>query len=135
MDPGHIEEDDNEEPGNDGQNENNPMNNDNEQMPINPNGEEAPIENDNGNSVDINDPALLPRAHRELNRLANDGVGPIIYQGRMRSQTQQVEHNMITTGQLKPSTPIPYQHMTDFEKELFHRRIAGVGVPSKIGYE
>ena len=118
---GHIEEDDNEEPGNDGQNENNPTNNVNEQMPINSNGEGAPIENSNRNPVDINDPALPPQASRELNRLANDGVGPIIYQGRTRSQTQQVEHNMITTGQLKPSTPILYQHMMDFEKELFHQ--------------
>ena len=133
--PGHIEEGDNEEPGNDSQNENNPTNNDDEQMPVNPNREEAQIETNNGNPVDINDPALPPRARRELNRLANDSVGQIIYQGRTRSQTQQVEHNMITTGQLKPSTPIPYQHMMDFEKELFHRQIAGVCVPSEIGYE
>ena len=42
---------------------------------------------------------------------------------------------MTTTGQLEASTPLPYEHMTNFEKELFHRRIAGVHVPSKIGYD
>ena len=42
---------------------------------------------------------------------------------------------MSTTGQLESSTPLPYQDMTNFEKELFHRRIAGVRVPSEIGYE
>ena len=42
---------------------------------------------------------------------------------------------MTTTGQLEASTPLPYKHMTNFEKELFHRRIAGVHVPSEIGYE
>ena len=52
-----------------------------------------------------------------------------------QSQTRQPEHNMTTTEQLESSTPLPYQHMTEFEKELFHRRIAGVRVPSKIRYE
>ena len=42
---------------------------------------------------------------------------------------------MTTTRQLDASTPIPYEHMTNFEKELFHRRIAGVRVPSEIGYD
>ena len=133
--PEHIEEEGNEEPGNNGQNEKDPMSNENEEIPTNHNGEEAPINNNNGKPVEINDPALPPRARRELNQLANDSVGPTIYQGRTRSQTQHVEHNMITTGQLKPSTPVLYQHMTDFEKELFHRRIAGVRIPSEIGYE
>ena len=72
---------------------------------------------------------------RELNRLANDGIGPTIYQGRTRSETQQLAHNMSTTAQPESTIPLPYQHMTNFEKELFHRRIAGVCVPSKIGYE
>ena len=81
------------------------------------------------------DPTLPPRAQRELKRLATDGVGPTIYQGRTRSQTRQPEHNMSTMGHLGSSTPLPYQHMTNFEKELFHRRIAGVRVPSEVGYE
>ena len=42
---------------------------------------------------------------------------------------------MSTMGNLGSSTPLPYQHMTNFEKELFHRRIAGVRVPSEVGYE
>ena len=33
------------------------------------------------------------------------------------------------------NTPLPYQHMTDFEKELFHRRVTGVRMPSEIGYD
>ena len=42
---------------------------------------------------------------------------------------------MSTMGNLGSSTPLLYQHMTNFEKELFHRRIAGVRVPSEVGYE
>ena len=42
---------------------------------------------------------------------------------------------MTTNGKLEASTRLPYQHMTAFEKELFHRRIAGVRVQSEIGYE
>ena len=42
---------------------------------------------------------------------------------------------MSTTGQPESTIPLPYQHMTNFEKELFHRHIAGVRVPSKIGFE
>ena len=41
---------------------------------------------------------------------------------------------MTTTAEVEGSTPLPYQHMTDFEKELFHRRVTGVRVPSEIGY-
>ena len=82
-----------------------------------------------------NDPTLPPRAQRELNRLANDGIGPTIYQGWTRSKTQQLAHNMSTNAQPESTIPLPYQHMTNFKKELFHRRIAGVRVPSEIGYE
>ena len=82
-----------------------------------------------------NDPTLPPRAQRELNRLANDGIGPTIYQGQTRSETRQLAHNMSTTGQPESTIPLPYQHMTNFGKELFHRCIAGVHVPSEIGYE
>ena len=42
---------------------------------------------------------------------------------------------MTTTGHPETSTPFPYQHMTEFEKELFHRRVAGVRVPSEVGYD
>ena len=42
---------------------------------------------------------------------------------------------MTTTGELEGSTPLPYQYMTDFEKELFHRRVTGVRVPSEVGYD
>ena len=42
---------------------------------------------------------------------------------------------MMTTAELEGSTPLPYQHMTEFEKELFHRRITGVRIPSEIGYD
>ena len=42
---------------------------------------------------------------------------------------------MTTTGQLEASTPLLYKHTTNFEKELFHQRIAGVRVPYEIGYE
>ena len=104
-----------------------------EQIPNNHDDDEASAltNNDTGTPTMPNDPTLPPRAQRELNRLSNDGIGPTIYQGRTRSET----HNMSTTGQLESSTPLPYQHMTKFERELFHRRIAGVRVPSEIGYE
>ena len=93
------------------------------------------IDNHGGRPVGIDDPTLPPRTRRELKRLANDGIGPTIYEGRTRSQTQYDGQSMTTNGNLEVSTPIPYQHMTDFEKELFHRRIAGVRVPSEVGYE
>ena len=93
------------------------------------------IDNHGGRSVVIDDPTLPPRTRRELKRLANDGIGPTIYEGRTRSQTQYDGQSMATNGNLEVSTPIPYQHMTDFEKELFHRRIAGVRVPSEVEYE
>ena len=102
------------------------------QMPNNQDGH--PI-NDIGTPTVPNDPTLPPRVRRELNRLANDGIGPTIYHGRTRSQTQQQQHMLTTTGHLETSTPFPYQHMTDFEKELFHRRVAGVRVPSEVGYD
>ena len=43
--------------------------------------------NDMGTPTISNDPMLPPRARWELNRLATDGVGPMIYQGWTRSQT------------------------------------------------
>ena len=99
------------------------------------NGDEVQIDNNNGIRTNPNNPTLPPWVQRALNRLANDGVGPTIYQGRTRSQTQQPGHNMTTTRQLEASTPLPYKHMTNFEKGLFLRRIAGVHVPSEIGYD
>ena len=96
---------------------------------------ELSTEGDNGTPLMPTDPTLPPRAQQEIKRLATDGVGPTIYQGRTRSQTRQPEHNMSTMGHLGSSTPLLYQHMTNFEKELFHRRIAGVRVPSEVGYE
>ena len=107
-----------------------------EESSINSVAEQTPANDDNGTPTVPNDPTLPPRAQRELKPLANDGVGPTIYQRRTRSQTgHQPEHTMSTTGQFAPSVPLPYQCMTKFEKELFHRRIAGVRVPSEIGYE
>ena len=100
-----------------------------------PNNHEDHHEGDNGTPLMPTDPTLPPRAQRESKRLATDRIGPTIYQGRTRSQTRQPEHSMSTMGQLGSSTPLPYQHMTNFEKELFHRQIAGVRVPSEIGYE
>ena len=102
------------------------------QMPNNQDGH--PI-NDIGTPTVPNDPTLPPRVRRELNRLANDGIGPTIYHGRTRSQRQQQQYMLTTAGHLETSTPFPYQHMTDFEKELFHRRVAGVRVPSEVGYD
>ena len=139
--------DDDELPTND-QNAEHSTNNVEEQMPNDDENDKVPVDNNNGYDDDKvsndnnngiptnpNDPTLPPQVRRELNRLANDGVGPTIYQGQTRSQTQQPRHNMTTMGQLEASTPLPYEHMTNFEKELFHRRIAGVRVPSEIGYE
>ena len=125
---------DEELPSND-QDEEYSMNSVTEQIPNN--NEEPQVSNkgDNGTPLMPTDPTLPPRAQRELKRLATDGIGPTIYQGRTRSQTRQPEHSMSTMGQLGSSTPLLYQHMTNFEKELFHRRIAGVRVPSEIGYE
>ena len=105
-------------------------------MPEQPsNDHEQSTEGDSGIPIMPTDPTLPPRAQRELKRLSTDGVGPTIYQGRTRSQRRQPEHNMSTIGHPGSSTPLPYQRMTDFEKELFHRRIAGVRVPSEVGYE
>ena len=115
------------------QDDEHPTDNEVEQMPNNQDGD--PINNDIGTPTVPNDPTLPPRVRRELNRLANDGVGPTIYHGRTRSQTRQQQHNLTTTGHLETSTPLPYQHMTDFEKELFHRRVAGVRGPSEVGYD
>ena len=97
--------------------------------------DEPPTNNVTGTPTKPNDPMLPPRAQRELNRLANDGIGPTIYQGRTRSESQQLAHNMTTTTHPESTMPLPYHDMTTFEKELFHRRIAGVRVPSEIGYE
>ena len=102
---------------------------------VNEDQEQTGSNNDVGTPTIANDPTLPPRARRELNRLATDGIGPTIYQGRTRSQTRQQQHNMTTTAELEGSTPLPYQHMTDFEKQLFHRRVTGVRVPSEIGYD
>ena len=107
--------------------------NEEEQMPNNQDGD--PINNDIGTPTVHNDPTLPPRVRRELNQLANDCVGPTIYHGSTRSQTRLQQHHLTTTGHLETSTPFPYQHMTDFEKELFHRRVAGVPVPSEVGYD
>ena len=96
---------------------------------------DPPTNNDTGTPTIPNDPTLPPRAQRELNRLANDGIGSTIYQGRTRSESQQRAHNMTTTTHTESTVPWPYHDMTPFEKELFHRRIAGVRVPSEIGYE
>ena len=97
--------------------------------------DDPPTNNNTGTPTIPNDPMLPPRAQRELNRLANDGSGPTIYQGRTRSESQQLAHNMTTTTHPESTLPLPYHDMTTFEKELFHRRIAGVRVPSEIGYE
>ena len=71
---------------------------------------------DNGEPVALDDPTLPPRARWELKRLANDGVGLTIYQGRTRSQTQHSEQSMTTNGKLEASTPLPYRQMTAFER-------------------
>ena len=133
--PENNEDEDNEELPSNEKNEDDSTSNEEEQMPNDHDDEEVPVNNNNGIPMAPNDPTLPPRVRRELNRLANDGVGPTIYQGWTRSQTRQPEHNMTTTEQLESSTPLPYQHMTEFEKELFHRQIAGVRVPSEIGYK
>ena len=133
--PVNNEVEDNEELPTNNQNSEDSTNDMEEQMPNDTDDDEVPGDNNNGIPTTPNDPTLPTRVRRELKRLTNDGVGPAIYQGRTRSQTQQLEHNMTTTGQLATSTPLPYQYMTNFEKELFHRRIAGVRVPSEIRYE
>ena len=119
--PPHVQEDEH------------PTDNEEEQMPNHQDGD--PINDDMGTPTVPNDTTLPTRVCRELNRLANDGVGPTKYYGRTRGQTRQQQHNLTTTGHLETSTPFPYQRMTDFEKELFHRRVAGVRVPSEVGYD
>ena len=109
--------------------------NDEPLMPSNDDQDQTGSNNDMGTPTIVNDPTLPPRARRELNRLATDGIGPTIYQGRTRSQTRQQQHNMTTMAELEGSMPFPYQHMTNFEKELFRRRVTGVRVPSEIGYD
>ena len=56
-------------------------------MPNNHDDDEAPTNNDIGTRTMPNDPTWPPRAQLELNRLANHGIGPTIYQGRTRSET------------------------------------------------
>ena len=115
----HHEDDDEEMSTND-QNEEQSTNNMEEQIPNHQEDDEVPTNNDTGMRTMPNDPTLPPRAQRELNRLVNEGIGPTIYQGRTRSETQQLAHNMSTTAQPESTIPLPYQHMTNFEKELFH---------------
>ena len=91
-----------------------------EHAPNNQEDDEWPTNNDTGTRTIPNDPMLPPRVQRELNRLANDGIGPTIYQGWTRSETQQLAHNMSTTAHPESTIPLPYQDMTNFEKELFH---------------
>ena len=62
------------------------------------------------------------RTQRELNRIAWMGQQPAIYAGRTRAQAKEhattnviTEHNNNT--------------MTDFERDLFHRRVAGIQLP------
>ena len=131
----NIPEENNEVSGETDQDVEDSMNDEDESMSIAHNQEEATMDNHGGEPVAIDDPTLPPQARQELKRLANDGVGPTIYQGRTRSQTHHSAQSMTTNGKLEASTPLPYHHMMDFEKELFHRRIAGVRVPSEIGYE
>ena len=131
--PDIIQEEENEGPGGIDQDEANSTSDEDEPKPVDHNETEKSM--DDGEPVALDNPSLPPRAQRELKRLANNGVGPTIYQGRTRSQTQHSEQSMTTNGKLEASTPLPYRHMTPFEKELFHRRIAGVRVPSEIGYE
>ena len=133
MGPDLLQEEENEGPGGIDQVETNSTSDDDEPKPVDHNETEESM--DHGEPVALDDPSLPPHAQRELKRLANNNVGPTIYQGRTRSQTQHSAQSMTTNGKLGASTPMPYQHMTPFEKELFHRRITGVRVPSEIGYE
>ena len=119
VEPDIIQKEDNEVPGRTDQDEADSMNDEDESKPMDHNGKEDSM--DGGEPVALDNPTLPPRARRELKRLANDGVGPTIYQGWTRSQTQHSEQSMTTNGKLEASTPLPYQHMTAFEKELFHR--------------
>ena len=130
----HHEDDDEEKTINE-QKQEQSTNNMDEHAPNNQEDDEGPTNNDIGTRTIPNDPMLPPWAQRELNQLANDGIGPTIYQGWTRSETQQLAHNMSTTAHPESTIPLPYQDMTNFEKELFHRHIAGVRVPSEIGYE
>ena len=75
-------EDDDKELTTNDQNEEHSTNSMEEQMPNNHDDNEAPTNSDNGTPTMPNDPMLPPRAQRELNRLANHGIGPTIYQGR-----------------------------------------------------
>ena len=86
--------DDEELPTND-QNAEHSTNDVEEQMSIDNKNDEVPVDNNNGNDDDEvpidnnkgiptnpNNPMLPPQVWRELNRLANDDIGPTIYQGR-----------------------------------------------------
>ena len=66
-----------------------------EQTPNNHEDPEVSNDGDSGTLLMPTDPTLPPQAQRELKRLATDGIGPTIYQGRTRSQTRQPEHNML----------------------------------------
>ena len=104
--------------------------NDNDSRSENVNADETngPVDHHPGGSTGVAAEPLPPiqvqneRTQRELNRIAWMGQQPATFAGRTRAQAREhattnviTEHNNNT--------------MTDFERDLFHRRVAGIQLP------
>ena len=101
-------------------------NNDDDTITRNENAEET--KDDNPGTITGVDPVPLPpiqvqneQTQRELNRIAWMGQQPPTFAGRTRSQAREHATTNVTTTE--------HTKMTDFERDLFHRRVAGIQLP------
>ena len=104
-------------------------NNDDDTMTQNANaGEIEETKDDNPGTITGADPEPLPpiqvqneQTQRELNRIAWMSQQPATFAGRTRSQAREHATTNVTTTE--------HNRMTDFERDLFHRRVAGIQLP------
>ena len=104
-------------------------NNDDETVVQNADAEETEeTKDDNPGTTTGVDPEPLPpiqvqnkQTQRELNRIAWMGQQPATFAGRTRSQAREHATTNVTTTE--------HNRMTDFERDLFHRRVAGIQLP------
>ena len=123
----HNAEDENE---NDSVNEQAELNNNSGNVPTNADTEELnETVDDNPGEIAGVDPKPLPpiqvqneRTQRELNRIAWMGQQLATFAGQTRAQAREHATTNITT---EPNN----NTMTDFERDLFHRRVAGIQLP------
>ena len=104
--------------------------NDNDSMPENVNAEEInEIVDYNPGRIAGVDPEPLPpiqvqneQTQRELNRIAWMGQQPATFAGRTHAQAREHATTKVTT---EPNN----NTMTDFDRDLFHQRVAGIQLP------